>query len=276
MKLCYNQATTMRNSTLEQDLQYCERYGYAYIEIRIDQLKEYLTRHTVEELAAFFRASNLKPYAFNGLEEFNYRTAEEFKSIRSDMELCCAVSDLLQCKMLTMDPKFDVGHLTVPQIKADTVKAVREILAYTDQYNMKLAFEFCGAPACCVNTYGQAYDIVQAVDSPNFGIILDFFHFYAMGSRLEDLRASNVRKLFMVHIDDVEDYPLGQATDADRVWPGEGVIDLDGIMQELLALGYDGVFSLELFRPEYWEMAAEDVIRTGKEKSDAFLSKYYR
>ena len=276
MKLCYNQATTMRNSTLEQDLLYCEQYGYDYIEIRIDQLKDYLTRNTLEDLAAFFQTSRLKPFAFNGLEEFNYRSEEAFQSILDDTALCCAASDLLNCKMLTMDPQFNVGHLTVPQIREDTVKTIREILSYTDPHGMKLAFEFCGAPACCINTYGQAYDIVKAVDSPNFGIILDFFHFYAMGSKIEDLRASDADKIFMVHIDDVEDYPLGQATDADRVWPGDGVIYLDEIMQALLAIGYDGVYSLELFRPAYWEMPAEDVIRIGKEKSMAFLKKYYK
>ena len=275
MKLCYNQATTMKNSTLEEDLKYCEQYGYDLIEIRIDQLKDYLARRNVTELVDFFQKSSLKPFAFNGLEEFNYRSEKDFENILDDMKLCCSLSDLLGCKMLTMDPAFNVGHLTCEQIQKDTEKTVNELLDYANQFGMKLAFEFCGAPACCINTYGQAYKLVNSVNSDNFGIILDFFHFHAMGSQLEDLRCSDPKKIFMVHIDDCENFPIGQATDADRIWPGDGIIDIDGIMKTLVELGYDGVFSLELFRPEYWEMPARDVIRVGKEKSDSMLKKYF-
>jgi len=264
----------MLRSTLEEDLKYCEKYGYDFIEMRIDKLKDYLTRHSPEELAAFFTKSRLKPLAFNGLEEFNYRSPEDFESIKRDMELCCSLSDLIGCKMLTMDPSCGAGRLTVSQIKEDTKRTVLELLEYTDRFGMKLAFEFCGAPACCVNTYGQAYELVKEVNSANFGIILDFFHFHAMGSKLEDLRASDPAKIFMVHIDDAEDYPLGQLTDGDRVWPGDGVIDTGGIMEALLDIGFDGVYSLELFRPEYWEMDTEDVIRIGLEKTVALLKKF--
>lgn len=276
MKLCYNQATTMLKSSLKEDLMYCEKYGYDLIEIRIDKLKEYLAEHTPVELAQWFQDNNLKPYAFNGLEAFNYRNDEEFKEIKEDLELCCSLSDLLNCKMITMDPNFDIGHLTVPQIREDTEKTVLELFSYAEKYGVKFAFEFCGAPACCINTYGQAYELIKSVNRDDFGIILDFFHFYAMGSKIEDLKTSDVNKIFMVHIDDAEDYPIGQLTDADRVWPGDGVIDLDEIMCTLKDMGYDGVYSLELFRPEYWEMNTEDVIRIGKEKSDKLLKKYYK
>lgn len=265
----------MKNSTLEEDLKYCEMYGYDLIEIRIDKLKEYLTRHTAAELETFFRSSRIKPFAFNGLEEFNYRDDKSWASIKKDMELCCSLSDSLGCKVLTMDPAFHVGHLTTAQIQQDTKALVQELLAYAKPYGLKLAFEFCGAPACCVNTFGQAYKLVKAVDSEQFGVILDFFHFHAMGSKIEDLLAAEAEKIFMVHIDDAEEYPIGQLTDADRVWPGDGAIDIDAIMRALRTLGYNGVFSLELFRPEYWEMPVEDVIRIGKEKSDALLGKYY-
>ncbi len=54
MKIAFNQATTMKYSTLQQDLEVCEKYGYDLIEIRLDKLKAYLENHTVEELKQFF------------------------------------------------------------------------------------------------------------------------------------------------------------------------------------------------------------------------------
>lgn len=42
MKLGINEATCKENSSLELDLQLCEKYHYDYIEIRLDMLKDYL------------------------------------------------------------------------------------------------------------------------------------------------------------------------------------------------------------------------------------------
>lgn len=65
MFISYNEACARDCSTLEQDLVLCEKAGFDYIEIRLDMLTDYLKRHTVEELAAFFCTSRLKPHAFN-------------------------------------------------------------------------------------------------------------------------------------------------------------------------------------------------------------------
>ena len=41
LKLGYNEATCMKKSSVEMDLELCEKYGYDYIELRLDMLKEY-------------------------------------------------------------------------------------------------------------------------------------------------------------------------------------------------------------------------------------------
>ena len=50
LKLGYNEATCKENSTVENDLLLCEKYGYDYIELRLDMLQEYLKTHTVDDL----------------------------------------------------------------------------------------------------------------------------------------------------------------------------------------------------------------------------------
>lgn len=275
MKICYNQATMMKHSTLELDLEFCEQHGYDLIEIRIDMLKDYLTRHTADELAAFFSGSHLKPYAFNGLECINYRNAADYAAIKADLAFVCGLADKLHCHMVTMDPSFDVGHLTIGEIQTETVNVICDLAAAAEPFGVKLAFEFIGHPQCCINTFGQGYNIVQAVNRSDVGLILDLFHFHAMGSSLDDLRRADLDKIFMVHINDVEDLPRGSCTDSDRLWPGEGAIDTDAILRILCEKGYDGVYSLELFRPEYWEMDIEQAIQTGYDKTAAVLHRYY-
>jgi 2-keto-myo-inositol isomerase len=96
-----------------------------------------------------------------------------------------------------------------------------------------------------------------------------------MGSRIEDLQAADPDKIFIFHIDDAEDLPIGALRDDKRLWPGEGVIDLDLILKTLKEIGYDEMVSVELFRPEYWDWEIEDAIRVGKEKTEKIVRKYF-
>ncbi len=248
MKVAYNQATTMKYSTLAKDLEYCEKHGYELIEIRIDKLKEYLEEHTVEDLKSYFERSRIKPYAFNALEFISFRAESDFKQIVEDLEWLCRIGEEINCKKIIAVPTFDVGEYTQAQIKAETARALHELAELAEPYGVKLALEFVGYPNCSVNTLGQAYDIVQEVNRPSVGLVLDCFHFHAMNSSLEDLKRMDAKHIFVFHIDDCEDLPVGALRDHQRVWPGEGAIDLDRILATLKEIGYGEMVSIELFR----------------------------
>jgi 2-keto-myo-inositol isomerase len=96
-----------------------------------------------------------------------------------------------------------------------------------------------------------------------------------MGSKLEDLKQADISKIFIVHIDDTEDFPIGFLTDEDRVWPGLGAIDLAAIFSTLKEKGYNDAVSVELFRPEYYQLSAEEAIKTAKETTIKAISEYY-
>jgi len=60
------------------------------------------------------------------------------------------------------------------------------------------------------------------------------------------------------------------------VWPGEGAIDLKGILTTLKEIGYkEDMVSVELFRPEYYELEVEEAIKIAKEKTLAVVGKYF-
>lgn len=278
MKLCFNEATTIGNSNLEKDLELCEKHGYDLIEIRLDKLREYLETHIIADLKAFFEKSHLKPFAFNALEWINFRTPGDWEKLMSGLDLFCEAGREIGCDRVVVVPTPDVGNKTISEIKASSIEAIKAIdaRARKNGWPMKLAFEFVGYPNLCVNTFGQAYDIVEAVDMDNVGIVLDCFHFHAMGSRFEDLERAVKEKIFILHIDDSEDLPVGAARDEHRLWPGEGAVQLTRIFQILKDKGYGEMASVELFRPEYYDMPAEDTIRVAKEKSLGVLTPYWR
>jgi 2-keto-myo-inositol isomerase len=275
MRICFNEATAMKRSTLEQDLNLCEKHGYELIEIRLDKLKEYLQTHTMEDLVSFFHNSRLKPYAFNSLEYITFRDDAGYRQIKQDLQFLCEVGERIDCKKIVVVPTFDVKDHTREQIKEETVRVLHELAEMAEPYGVSLAFEFIGDPNCTVNTFGQAYEIIQEVNRSNVGMVLDCFHFHAMGSSLEDLKKADPTKILIFHIDDAEDLPIGMLKDHHRVWPGDGVIDFDALLTSLKEIGYKEMASVELFRPDYWEMEAEDTIRIAKEKTEAVVGRFF-
>ena len=55
MKICFNQGTSMKYSTLERDLELAVQYEYDMIELRFDKLHDYMRRYKPEHLKNFFR-----------------------------------------------------------------------------------------------------------------------------------------------------------------------------------------------------------------------------
>jgi sugar phosphate isomerase/epimerase len=79
-----------------------------------------------------------------------------------------------------------------------------------------------------------------------------------------------------MHCFHLNDYPATPPRetirDADRVYPGDGVAPLPAMLKSLLATGFRGFLSLELFNPTYWQQDALTVARTGLEKMRAAVA----
>ncbi|KLV26946.1 sugar phosphate isomerase/epimerase [Niallia circulans] len=276
MKLAMNQGTTLENSTLEQDLQLLEKYGYDYIEIRsIDKLKEYLETHSIEELVEFFQTHHLKPLSLNALVYFNNRTDEDYKALLEEYKEMLEYAKILNVDRMVVVPLVSEKKILRPVIKQSCVEVLTELSDLAKPYGVKLALEFIGHPHATVNTLSFANEIVAAVDRENVGIVFDTYQYYAMNSTLEDLRNTDFSKVFLFHINDVEDYIPGIMLDEDRVFPGDGVIDLKSILKIIKEKGFSDHASIEVFRPEYYQLEAEEVVKTAKEKTLKVLAPYF-
>lgn len=275
MKLGFNEACAMKKSSLEKDLILCERYGYDYIEIRLDMLKEYLKTHTVEDLKNFFKNSNLKPFAFNSIEDVNFCNESQWKDRLELFTFACEMAREINNPYIIIVPTMgnDMKEKTEAEVFADSVKVLNKLSDIAKTYGVKLAFEPIGDPRWCVRSLRQCWDIVRTVDRENVGIALDAFNLFLHNklADIEDIGLVPLEKIFVYHIDDCEDLPLGILDHCHRLFPGDGVIPLHEISKKLKAAGYTEIASLELFRPEYWEMEPEDVIRIGAKKVQPYL-----
>lgn len=165
--------------------------------------------------------------------------------------------------------------MSAEEVKKDSINSVNALANIGEKYNIKLAYEYLGFPDTSVNSFSQCYDIVRTINRDNVGIVLDCFHFYASGSKIEDLKEARAEKIFVFHINDCKDLPLNTLQDSDRLWPGDGVIPLDKIFNSLKLINFDGVATVELFNPDYWKWDPEKTIKVAKEKTEEAIKKYY-
>ena len=75
----------------------------------------------------------------------------------------------------------------------------------------------------------------------------------------------------MFHINDAEDLPKDELTDAHRLYPGEGILPIKEIKERFDKIGYGKMVSIEIFRPEYWKENPFDVARKAKEATEKVL-----
>ncbi len=104
-------------------------------------------------------------------------------------------------------------------------------------------------------------------------ILADVYHLYKGGSGFEGINLLNGSALHVLHMNDYPaDPPRAAITDAQRIYPGEGIAPLKVFLRDLRRIGFRGVLSLELFNREYWKRDALAVARTGLEKMKAVVA----
>jgi 2-keto-myo-inositol isomerase len=115
-----------------------------------------------------------------------------------------------------------------------------------------------------------------AIESKNSwaAILPDVYHLYKGGSDFEGLNLLHGGAIEVFHMNDYPaDPPRSEISDAHRVYPGDGVAPLSGILKTLDKIGFSGFLSLELFNRDYWKQPADQVVKTGLAKMKQSVSK---
>ncbi len=100
-----------------------------------------------------------------------------------------------------------------------------------------------------VNTYDRSWDIVRAADHPALGVCLDSFHILSRGSDPAGIEQIPGEKIFFLQLADAPfmNMDILQWSRHYRLFPGQGTFDLAAFLGHVLAAGYTGPLSLEVF-----------------------------
>jgi len=171
------------------------------------------------------------------------------------LEICRAIG---AAYLLVVPPRVaGLGErAALPGIR-DGLELVRDRAAAA---RVKVAFEFLGFHDCPIGTPAAAAAAIDGLEGVD--LVLDSCHWHASGAG--PLAVFPVERLAIVHLNDAPAKPPREIEDADRVFPGEGVIRLDQLLAALRSRGYAGPWSLETFNPSYWAEDPAWVVRRGR------------
>lgn len=272
MKTGFNQATSMHCSTLEKDVQLCEAQGFDFIEFRLDKLKEYFAKNSIDDLKALLAGKRIKPHAFNALytwdelflEPDSIKDAQLLDDFKWGLEIAKEIGsqDFIIVPPLQRDPNGGPYNGTEQQTHENCVRILNKLGAIAEAYHVRLCFEIVGFNRSSVRSVEQAWKIIQEVNRENVGLVLDAYNLY-LYEQLNDfsvIKQIDSKKIFCVHINNCDDTDGAPATQEKRCFCDAGIININNFLQNLKEVGYDGIISVEIFRPEYWQKPAEWVI----------------
>ncbi|MGX0875896.1 4-hydroxyphenylpyruvate dioxygenase [Roseovarius sp. MBR-154] len=124
-----------------------------------------------------------------------------------------------------------------------------------------------------VNDHRDAWEIVRRADHANVGLILDSFHTLSRGIDPDTIRRIPGDKIFFVQLADAPriDMDLLYWSRHFRNMPGEGDLDVTGFTQAVVATGYAGPISLEIFNDQFRGGSTRTVAEDGYRSLTALL-----
>ncbi|MDE1182691.1 sugar phosphate isomerase/epimerase and 4-hydroxyphenylpyruvate domain-containing protein [Paraburkholderia sp.] len=100
-----------------------------------------------------------------------------------------------------------------------------------------------------VNSYRHAWRLVDAVDHPNLGVVLDSFHTLSLNDPTDEIAQIPGDRITFVQIADAPKLQMDvlEWSRHYRCFPGQGDLDVAGFTARVIESGYKGPLSLEIF-----------------------------
>lgn len=146
-----------------------------------------------------------------------------------------------------------------PELSAAQLATLGDLAA---ERGLVLAFEAL-AWGRHVHRVAQAWDIVDRADHPAVTLAVDTFHLLSRGDGAEALDGIPGDRIGVLQVADAPllDMDVLEWSRHHRCFPGQGTMDVAGVVDAVVRAGYDGPLSLEVFSDVVREAAAAETAR---------------
>ena len=269
-KFALNQSMIMQCQT-EEFISVCAKVGIEAVELRIPKLKETLYHMSHKEFTGLLKKHGISVLSLNAIDDFSMVPEDNLDLLKMECESVGRMCEIAGCTMVVAPVArwFDS-----PPSREKIISLSKERLRYVADifkpFGVRIGFEPISFPEFTVRDLELSQEIIEKSEVEPIGIVPDIYNLFRGGLQPEALTKLKY-PIFLMHINDAEDSPLEDLhVMYNRVFPGEGVANAKAWVQALLQIGYEGYFSLELFRQEIWDMSPLDAATLCYNKLQAF------
>lgn len=236
-------ATVSLGGTLPEKLEAIARAGFDGVEITESDLLTYVG--PIEDIRRLAEELGLAICVYQPLRDFEALPGEQ--RARS-LERAERKFDVMQT--LGIDLLVACSNTLAATIDDDARAAadLAELAGRAARRGMRVGYE--ALPwGSHVKSWRHAWRIVEAAAHPALGLVVDSFDTLASGDDPADLARLPGSRIFHVQLADAIRGPtdLQSWSRHLRLFPGQGELDVIGFLRAVLASGYEGALSLEVF-----------------------------
>jgi 2-keto-myo-inositol isomerase len=259
-----------QNLSIVEEIAIAAKAGYQAMEPWIDELEKFAASGgSLEDLGKRFRDAGISVESaigfFDWIVDDPDRRRKGLEAARRSMDLVRRVGG----KRLAAPP---AGATDRPLSDLSKIaERYRALLELGDQIGVVPQVEVWG-PSRTLGRLGEAACVAIDAGHPKACILPDVYHLYRGGSNIGGIKLLSPSAIHVFHFNDYPaDPPRTKLTDADRVYPGDGVAPLRSLLHDLSMGGFRVTLSLELFNRKLWAQDPLSVVKTGLDKLKALF-----
>jgi 4-hydroxyphenylpyruvate dioxygenase len=253
-------ATVCLSGGLNEKLQAIADAGFKFVELFENDLLSF--NGTPDDVRQILEGLDLKAATFQPFRDFegmpDARRARVFQRAERKFD----VMNELGCNLLMICSNVSPESLGgIDRASAD----LHELGERAAARGMRVGFEALSWGRHIFD-YRDAWEVVRRADHPNVGLVLDSFHILARKTDLQTIRSIPRDRIFLVQMADAPPLDMDYLSWSRhyRSFPGQGDLPIDNFMDALLATGYDGLLSLEIFNDQFRAGSARSVAVDGR------------
>lgn len=253
-----------------KELEVASKAGFRSVEIWIDSFQAYLqSGGSASEAKRIIGDLGLQIENAIGFAEWIVDDEATRKAGLSQLQREMESLASIGCKRIAAPPAGANDH-NAAFIDLDVVtERYLTILKMGEQTGVMPILEMWGSSPNLQRISQVLYVIIES-GHKDARVLLDTFHIFKGGSSFDSLPFVGRTAMEILHVNDYPaGIPLAQLSDADRVYPGDGVAPLRQALQAVKDPNRPLILSLEVFNQRYYQQDALLVAKTGLAKMKA-------
>jgi len=255
---------TVPKAGLKEIIPIASNAGFHFVEPRQHQAEECIVSGTEAEVKHLLHLNGMSWLPLNALEGLFELDADELERRAKKL---FSLANALGIPNIVVVP----GVKTTKDVSLKVAKtSLSWLKSLAEDFGVDVVYEYIGFNTHYLSDFNKAIQLCQAADCK---LVLDTFHLAISETPLPLIEALPADLIALVHLSDalVLESDPSQASDEDRVLPGEGHLPLKGILRAIKSTEYNGPVSIEVFHPKYTTRKLRDVAEEAYRRAKSTL-----